>query len=536
MRWTRLSVLALVAAGVVASAAPAEARGFRTHRQLDARVEVCGAKCAPVAIGDFNGDGVDDAVFQENRGDERRLLLVHGPFGDGSAVASDIGVVAGRTLVAVDVADMNGDGQDELIVAGASSNRRTQAVAVLDFDLMTNAAGALEPALFVGLDRAPYVWTRTVEPEAVDTGGEPRLAVRAADMNGDGTLDLVLGVDPPTTSNTSRTRNAAGQVDGSSAASEVVVQRVPPGFFDLEARPGEGANAIRWPLKRLDVAGSTTRIDGLGRCTGGTGLAGVADVTGDGANDLVVRRCEGNGLPDRLSLVSGRSSWPTAIEIDGAIRPATPPVAPGPPGRPVSPPSPPPGGGYIQTDPRGPGRNMFDAVPLFFLEDLNGDGVRDIGFGMADKTHIWLGGPGVAAQLLEDRSDRIFLGAGVGGAMTSRSWRTADLDGDGDRDLALTRLVAEMGPDANGAVRPLGGDPATGTSSEPIHIFARDRAADDVIDVTSDRPDELLNDPRFTLWAFGDFNGDGHDDVMLGSPAASPESVYPILYGPFLQR
>ena len=102
MRWTRLSVLALVAAGVVASAAPAEARGLRTHRQLDARVEVCGAKCAPVAIGDFNGDGVDDAVFQENRGhDERHLLLVHGPFGDDVAVASDIGVVAGQTLVAV---------------------------------------------------------------------------------------------------------------------------------------------------------------------------------------------------------------------------------------------------------------------------------------------------------------------------------------------------------------------------------------------------------------------------------------------------
>ena len=57
-----------------------------------------------------------------------------------------------------------------------------------------------------------------------------------------------------------------------------------------------------------------------------------------------------------------------------------------------------------------------------------------------------------------------------------------------------------------------------------------------LIDVSSDEADDIWNDARYTLWAFGDFNGDGIDDVMLGSPAASIDSEYPVIYGPFLRR
>lgn len=535
MRWAHLPVLALVAAGGLAAAAPVSARALRTHRALDARIEVCAAKCAPVAIGDFNGDGVDDAVFQENRGDERHLKVVFGPFGTAAEVATDIQVVGGRTLVAADVADMNGDGQDELIVAGVSSQVRLMAVSVIDFDLLVDGEGVLPKNFFIGLDRAPYAWTHTVGRSTIGVE-PPRLAVRAADMNGDGGLDLVLSIDPPPVSPMdSRARNAVAPADTAAEPSQVVVRLVPRGFFDLQPPGDDVVPTIGWPLKRLaPTAGSTVAVTGLGACTGGSGLAGVADVTGDGANDIVVRRCEGGALPDQLGLVAGRAAWPASLEIDGAIRPNTPPVPPSP-GRPSTPPEPPRGGGYILTDPRGPGGNMFDGLPLFVIADFNADGVNDVGFGLADKTHIWLGGPDLGARLLEGRSDRIFLGAGVGGAMTSRSWRPSDLDGDGDGDLALTRLNASAG--RNAEARDASGAVLFDTAmSEPIHIFARDRSADDVIDVTSDVPDELMSDPRYTLWSFGDFNGDGHDDVMLGSPAASADSVYPIVYGPFVRR
>ncbi|MFN8421862.1 MAG: hypothetical protein U0470_00190 [Anaerolineae bacterium] len=238
--------------------------------------------------------------------------------------------------------------------------------------------------------------------------------------------------------------------------------------------------------------------------------------------DIVVRRCEGGGLPDQLGLVEGRPAGPATVKVAGAIEPATPPDLPPAPGRPGTPPEPPGGGGYIQIDPRGPAMNIFDALPTFFTEDLNGDGVLDIGFGLADKTHVWLGGRDLGTRLVEDRSDRIFLGAGLGGSMANRTWRPTDLNGDGRRDLALTQLRTL----ATAKVDAAGNATFESSASEPIHVFARDRAADDVIDVSSDPADDIWSDARYTLWAFGDFNGDHVDDVMLGSPAASIDSEY----------
>ncbi|MBK6768007.1 MAG: VCBS repeat-containing protein [Ardenticatenales bacterium] len=549
MRWARMTVLALTAAGIVASAAPVSARALKVSRLPDALIDFClqGAKCAPVAIGDFNGDRIDDAVFQQNLNSERMLHVLFGPFGNQPQPATKLMFVPENSLLAVDVADMNGDGQDELIVADVSHKpdvnlqleEDEQSVNVIDFNILEaygDEYGKLDPEFWIGRNRAPYRWSRTVPLKSASeqTG---RLSVRAVDVNGDGGLDIVLGVDP-TVSAAVTPRGGATVFPPDTAGgnqSEVIVQFMPRGFFT--AQPGDlpdgkGFLGRNWPLNELKtLAGQeSVRITGLGACARG-GLGEVVDVTGDAAPDIIVRRCEGGPMPDQLGLVTGRTNWPATITIDGAISPSTPPVPPGP--GPVTPPEPPRGGGYLQMDPRGPSVNIFDNLATFFTADLNGDGVLDIGFGQADKTHVWLGGSDVSARLLEDRSDRIFLGAGLGGSMANRSWTPTDLDGDGHRDLALTRLrsTAASTKDPSGRVTFESISP-----TEPLHVFAQNRDTDEVIDVTSDAPDAVWGDASVTLWALGDFNGDGLDDVMLGSPASAVESMYPVIYGPFLRR
>lgn len=547
MRTVPYIVLALSAAGLIASAAPVHARALRVSRQPDVTLDLCaaGAKCAPVAVGDFDGDGTDDAAFQQNTGTQRQLHVVFGPFGASPQPTVHLTFAplepGENGLLATDVADMDGDGQDELLVGDvtipASGAVERQSIFVINFDVLaaiSKRRPLLDDDYFFGRVKPTFLWRRDVPlKEAGGPRGIPRLEVRGADVNGDGVRDLVLGIDR--TANVAlnaRAGGAIGRVAG--GKSEVVVQFLKDG--DLRPTPAELADTagyLHWPLRPIEspAGAASVRITGLGTCERG-GLAGVADVTGDRMADIVVRRCEGGGLPDQLGLVEGRPAWPATVKVAGAIEPATPPDLPPAPGRPGTPPEPPGGGGYIQIDPRGPAMNIFDALPTFFTEDLNGDGVLDIGFGLADKTHVWLGGRDLGMRLVEDRSDRIFLGAGLGGSMANRTWRPTDLNGDGRRDLALTQLRTL----ATAKVDAAGNATFESSASEPIHVFARDRAADDVIDVSSDPADDIWSDARYTLWAFGDFNGDHVDDVMLGSPAASIDSEYPVIYGPFIRR
>ena len=112
---TRASRLFLMAVSHLLFAAAAEAQGvsFIARRDFAA-----GFAPLSVAVGDFNGDGVEDLAVANHSSNNVSVLLGNG---DGSFQAAlDFG--AGSSPRSVAVGDFNGDGRPDLAVANENSN------------------------------------------------------------------------------------------------------------------------------------------------------------------------------------------------------------------------------------------------------------------------------------------------------------------------------------------------------------------------------------------------------------------------------
>ncbi len=565
----RASLLGLLAFGILNAAQPAAAKVQRVQKDPDRIANYCaenvgGAKCAPIATGDLNGDGKTDAVFLRTVASsrvvngnafDRRLDILFGPFaaiGDREAKADVSAVIsAGSELPSIAVADFDGDGIDDLILAEAERAGATevQRVAVL------RGGPTLTGDFFMGpASRGDYRLTRDVSlppaSRAAEVGGaaagigvplRSRLSPRVADVDGDGKPDLLLAVDPaslPAALQRSLLRRGMNLLAAESP-SHVLVFLNAPALAD-RSRTG------------LDLApgDEDVRIEGLGACDASS-LLGTGEVTADGQTDIVVRRCPGGGVPDMLGLVPGRRDWPAGLTIDGAVtaRPDVLPPGPEPtaaPGRPdPGVPGDPPRG-YVAFSPVP--KSLFDRPAAFFIQDVNQDGVDDLGFGFSDKTHVWMGGRDLAARVKANRSNRVYLQAGFGGTSLSGSWRVTDITGDDVPDLILTQRGGAQEATADRPVPApivLGGGQTDAAApgaiagggstvlTEPVKIYAGARTTRNILNLAEDEPDAIWQDPVLDLWLIGDFNGDGKDDLMMGSPGQSATSAYQVYFGPF---
>ncbi|HZN77383.1 MAG TPA: VCBS repeat-containing protein [Micromonosporaceae bacterium] len=132
-------------------------------------VEV-GTGISEIAVGDFNRDGLKDLAVA---GDSARLYLLHGA-GDGTFVQQPTRVLTADTLgvdaTDVDIADLNGDAIQDLVVAIALNGSRTAV-------LLGSATGAFGQ---------PFILT--------DPGLHVPQFIAVADYNLDGFQDLALAL------------------------------------------------------------------------------------------------------------------------------------------------------------------------------------------------------------------------------------------------------------------------------------------------------------------------------------------------------
>lgn len=551
----------LIITACLLGAAPAEARVQRIQRGPDRVVNYCnqqqfGAKCAPIAAGDLNGDGKTDAVFLRRSGANQRsvngdfsrsLDILFGPFsgvGSGGGRADvAVSISAGNGIPSVTVADFDGDGLQDLVYAEAARSlgvfppAELQRVAVLKGQKVWDPIYTMGPA-YQGshvLERRAPLNAEQIKSTTANGRRASRLTPLLSDVNGDGKADLLLAVDPAA----DEEPMAIGSI-----ARTIVRGEVPSHLLVFLDAPSLAARAEGTTLS-LEPGEESSFVEGQGSCSA-AGLLGAGDLNQDGLTDIVTRRCPGRAVPDMLGLVPGRRDWPARLRIDGAVT-AEPEILPPGPEPTRAPVEPEPPRGYVSFSPTP--KSLFDRPAAFFLQDVNQDGALDLGFGFSDKTHVWLGGRDIATRLRRNHSDRVYLQAGFGGTSLSGTWRVSDLTGDGRPDLLLTqRGGASLDASAERPVPApivLGGAAAddsrpsgvTGGGrevlAEPLKIYAGARTGQRVLDLAADQPDAVISDPALDLWLIGDFNGDGRDDLMLGSPGQSSTSSYQVLYGPF---
>jgi hypothetical protein len=483
-------------------AGPALAAPADVTRAPDGELRFCreGFSCTARAIGDFNGDGADDIVFEvtEHAGLDQlmfglmanipvaRSFELHlSPFkavGSSAAVpperaASKRVLLRLHTSQVVDVVttgDLDGDGIDDLVLA-----RMPEAMLIAlrgrsswsaSYDLDRETVGDLR------LDLGDL--------GAMDGGQTVLLTTGTADVNADGKTDLLIGRD----------------------------------FLFGEQRQSEAYVMLgggKWAdFKEFNPA---TRIMGLGGCV--QGLAGTGDVTGDKVDDIVLRRCVAKGQPTQLRVLPGRATWPATLSAEN-VPDIVPPPEPEPPA-----PAPPSRGGYLPDVPQTP-----LAMPdLTLIQDINGDGIGDLGLEFAGKTHLFYGGSEILTRTRTNRTSGVFLRSGFGAMPLTRTWRMLDLNADGRRDLLLSQPIA---PALLVCPSSACGGLAVVPASQPVYGFTGAQTQRRVIDPRMDAPDVLWNSAGEVIWGTGDFSGDGKPDLLLGSPPGAFDSVYTLVFGP----
>jgi hypothetical protein len=139
-----------------------------------------GAHPSSVAVGDFNGDGKPDVVTANAFDNTVSVLLGDGSGGFGSAPGSPF--AAGYLPVSVAVADFNGDGKLDLVIAnvgGNTGNPKANVVTVL----LGDGGGGFGPA--VG---SPF----PVGDQANSLFQVPLGNIAVGDFNADGTPDIAI--------------------------------------------------------------------------------------------------------------------------------------------------------------------------------------------------------------------------------------------------------------------------------------------------------------------------------------------------------
>jgi uncharacterized repeat protein (TIGR01451 family) len=244
----------------------------RADGTFDAPVNYLGGSFPQsVAVGDINGDGHPDLLvanaFRQN-GDTVGLVVLLGN-GDGTFNTSPVTQLAGQDLRASAVADVNGDGSNDIVVAEG-----TRQVAVL----VNNGDGIFKA------------------PAEIPTNGLPQ-SVAVADLNGDGHPDIVApSIDDDGVAVLLGNGDGTFKppVDHSGGAGE---RNVAIGDLNSDGVPDLAiANSDGHVTLLLGIGDGTFKAANTFAAGSGTWSVAVGDLSGDHIPDLAVANADGNDI------------------------------------------------------------------------------------------------------------------------------------------------------------------------------------------------------------------------------------------------
>ncbi len=359
-----------------------------------------GAPAVAVATGDLNGDGKADVVTV-NQGQGAAELSVQLGNGDGTFTDKPIG---GRfaKFVGVAIADVNGDGKPDLVVAGYTPGTTLNQYTPRNVSVVLgNGDGTFQTQLDYG------------------SGFDTPMAVAVSDMNGDGKQDIVL-------------------VASSSGTSVVsVLLGAGNGSFQNPTNTPTGSGASSVAVIDLDGDGDMDVVTGnysassvsvlLGTNNGSGGLAANVDYA-VGANPaaVAVGDLDGDGRPD---IATANTASNPALGVSVLLSDTTP-------------------GTFKTAQNFNTGMRFPTGIAI---ADFNGDGFRDVAAagdvifrGIVAEAAIVIPTSGGAVGILAGNGDGTFASpvtflTGEGIRFTSKL-AVADFNGDGKADLAATSI------------------------------------------------------------------------------------------------